>query len=394
MDDDMSVKSFNSVASFNSFLEEDLEDPKAFLDQFWDDDDTQVQYRSKFHHFVRRAFNPWFNWFIMLCILFDIVLTALQTDRQIDINLSHFFSSANNVLLVLYTIEFILKIYAEGFKGYFRSKFNIFDLIILAMSYLQLAISSIVDVSFLRAMRAIRAMRALRTVSFFKPLQIVVSSLVQTIISIINLVALLFLTLYVFGIFGFYLFGLADSQHWGTMGECLLTLHTWVTADGWTEIQGYLDRVDLNSRFFAIIFIIIGHFIFTNLFIGVVIQNLQHCQEQAEAEERVKKTKVVDKKKKKMLQQQQTELSKILQKQKVDSQQDIQRYLSALVGKLRHDDTVPMLHLTCNLTWLQTFMMSLDHQENTMYRLQQLHFELAECLAEIQERRLQSRVYG
>lgn len=43
-----------------------------------------------------------------------------------------------------------------------------------------------------------------------------------------------------------------------------------VKVDGWTEIQKDLDKRPY-SQWFTVIFIFLGHFIFTNLFIGIII---------------------------------------------------------------------------------------------------------------------------
>ncbi len=61
-------------------------------------------------------------------------------------------------------------------------------------------------------------------------------------------------------------------------------------------------------------------------------------------------------------------------------------------GKILHDDIVPMSHLSCNLIWLETFIATLNYQENTVFRLQQLHFDVGFTLAKITERRLQGAV--
>ena len=45
-----------------------------------------------------------------------------------------------------------------------------------------------------------------------------------------------------------------------------------IQADGWTDLQNELLAHGFSgSEFFTIIFLFLGHFIFTNLFIGVVI---------------------------------------------------------------------------------------------------------------------------
>ncbi|TPX70503.1 hypothetical protein CcCBS67573_g06520 [Chytriomyces confervae] len=63
-----------------------------------------------------------------------------------------------------------------------------------------------------------------------------------------------------------------------------------------------------------------------------------------------------------------------------------------MVGTLRHEDVVNVAHIHCNSTWLETYSIKLTHRENTLCRLQQLQFGIANCLAEYVEHRLTSRV--
>lgn len=63
----------------------------------------------------------------------------------------------------------------------------------------------------------------------------------------------------------------------------------------------------------------------------------------------------------------------------------IQTIISQLAGKLRHDDFVPMTHLSCNLDWVESYLTTMTHQQKTMHTIQQLHFNIANMLAEIVE---------
>jgi len=48
--------------------------------------------------------------------------------------------------------------------------------------------------------------------------------------------------------------------------------------EGWTDLQEELDaRNKTGSRVFTVLFIFIGHFIFTNVFIGLVIMNINEA---------------------------------------------------------------------------------------------------------------------
>ncbi len=71
------------------------------------------------------------------------------------------------------------------------------------------------------------------------------------------------------------------------------------------------------------------------------------------------------------------------------SNERLETLLSQLQGTVRHDDVFPTSSLSCNITWIETFLITLNHQENTMYRCQQVHFEIANVLTEWMERRIQ-----
>ena len=48
--------------------------------------------------------------------------------------------------------------------------------------------------------------------------------------------------------------------------------------DGWTDLQPNLDDLGMaSSRIFTTVFILMGYFIFFNMFIGVVIMEIQVC---------------------------------------------------------------------------------------------------------------------
>ena len=56
-----------------------------------------------------------------------------------------------------------------------------------------------------------------------------------------------------------------------TMDMKLNVLFLLIKADGWTDIQRRLAENYPGSQWFTIAFIFLGHFIFTNLFIGIII---------------------------------------------------------------------------------------------------------------------------
>jgi len=194
---------------------------------------------------------------------------------------------------------------------------------------------------------------------------------------------------------GYYFFGYdddADPEQWGTLGKALMSLFTYVTADGWTDLQRRLTDLGFSgSSWYTIIFMFFAHFIFTNLFIGVIIQNIEEATRADRAEQLSTRMENLNQKKAFILQRQQEDIANLLERQQDFEFEDIQDMIKHLAGTLRHDDLVPFRHISGNLSWLDTFLTTLDHQEHTMYRLQQVHFEVANTFAEVLERQLTTR---
>lgn len=73
-----------------------------------------------------------------------------------------------------------------------------------------------------------------------------------------------------------------NQAPWINIGSAMYTCWVYVCCDGWVPFQRTLEdkMVTKNSRFFSVLVIFIGNFIFTNLFIGVIIKNLDEAQEE------------------------------------------------------------------------------------------------------------------
>ena len=78
-----------------------------------------------------------FTGFIMLVILLNALTIGLETNEEWKVNYGNVFKALDEFFLAIYTMEFFLKLYAEP-KGYWKSSYNIFDVTILGISYVQL----------------------------------------------------------------------------------------------------------------------------------------------------------------------------------------------------------------------------------------------------------------
>eukprot|EP00741_Cyanophora_paradoxa_P009677 tig00001590_g9375.t1 len=360
------------------------------------------RYRSFMHRYVHHVVGTsYFNNGIMLVILVNMIVMAIQTDKKVAEGNPVAFSAIDIVSLAVYFTEAALKLYVAP-RGYWKSGYNVFDFIILVLSIFDLVqllapglLASIGNVKFLRVVRGLRALRALRGISFIEPLQVFMLAIVRTMKSAANLLLLLFLLMYVYAIVAFNFFGetskAAGLAAWTTLPDCLLTLFDMVTADNWSSFTVPIEQSgDYTIRFLAVAFIAVGHFVFTNLFIGIVVDNLDQAQEEESRRQTERKRRLRAKKLKLIADKQENEVQRLFAIKQETATQRIDDLVQRTVHAMRHDDIVPMTSLACNPVWMQTLAMTLEHHQASMYRNQGLHFEVARTLGEIVMRRLRA----
>lgn len=95
----------------------------------------------------------------MVIILINSIVVGLETIEHLKQSYPGVFFSLNTTFLVIYTIEFGLKVYAEP-REYWRSSYNIFDFAVLGLSYIQVLLDNLsvldVDEGVLKVLRLLR----------------------------------------------------------------------------------------------------------------------------------------------------------------------------------------------------------------------------------------------
>ncbi|XP_058852550.1 cation channel sperm-associated protein 3-like [Acipenser ruthenus] len=195
--------------------------------------------------------------------------------------------------------------------------------------------------------------------------------------------------MFVFAIMGYYFFGdpeTGDPDNWGDLGSALFTLFSLVTVDGWTDLQSKLDVLGFtSSRIFTIVFILLGYFIFFNMFIGVVIMEIQHSTKCFEKELQTEREITLAQKKQEIIKKQQQEVRQLIQNQTTNDLNKFSELVERFRKTLRHSDYLVTDDLYTSLSFIDIYLTSLDHQDNTLQRLQQLYFETACTLSHILE---------
>jgi voltage-gated sodium channel len=123
-------------------------------------------------------------------------------------------------------------------------------------------------------------LRVARLVSVSPKLRLIVGTMTRSIPSLAHVSLLLGLLLYLYAVIGVNLFGAHDPAHWGGLGRAHLTLFQMLTLEGWVEIQAQvMARLPWAWIYFGS-FVIIAVFVVVNLFIAVVLNNLDEIREE------------------------------------------------------------------------------------------------------------------
>jgi voltage-gated sodium channel len=223
-----------------------------------------------------RWFEPW----MIGLIVFNGVLIGLETSHEIDAAYGRWLHLGNNLILVVFILEAALKLTAVAprFSLYFGNGWNLFDFCIVVLSLVPST------GEFALVARLVRVLRVLRLVSTVPQLRLIVATLVRSIPSMGHVIMLMSIIFYIYAVTGFHLFREHDAEHWGTLGAALLTLFGIVTLEGWVQVMETALEAHAWAWIYFVSFVLIGTFVMLNLFIAVVINNLE-ASKVAELEE-------------------------------------------------------------------------------------------------------------
>ena len=136
--------------------------------------------------------------------------------------------------------EIVIKFIAYN-KDFFKYKWNIFDLVIVAVSILSsfsyftvLRVLRIFrSARILNAIRSMRAIKAFRFIDSLNQLKTIFTALIKSIPGIIWTCLLLMIFFYIYAIVGTNSFGSDFPEYFGSLGRSLLTLFQVMSFDSW-----------------------------------------------------------------------------------------------------------------------------------------------------------------
>ncbi len=230
--------------------------------------------------------NKWYNFilcekaqnFIILLITLNALTLGLATSSYMRENFGTALQVFENIALGIYTVELILKVMALHGR-FFKSGWNLFDLLIVAIAYVP-------AVGPLSVLRSLRVLRVMRLISAVPRLRTIIKSLVMSLPSIGWITFLLFMMFYIFAVMATHLFGTAFPEWFSTLGESYYTLFQVLTLESWSMgiVRPIMEKFPYAWLFF-IPFILLTSFVVLNVFIAVIVGAMSEVRSEEKLQE-------------------------------------------------------------------------------------------------------------
>ncbi|CAF3864360.1 unnamed protein product [Rotaria sp. Silwood1] len=272
--------------------------------------------------------------FIAICIILNTLFMALDQPGQSE-KMTRILTAGNYIFTSIFVAEFILKIIALTPVKFLKNGWNVFDLLIITGSLIELCLA---DINGLSVLRLFRLLRVFKLAKSWQTLNRLLTIIGISIGALGNLTLVLIIIIFMFAVMGMQLFGDKYANKFGknmprwnffdffhafmivfrvlcgewieSMWICLecagwpcipFFLLTFVvgnlvaTFNGWLEIMAdatdakEIDaqpeyEINVYSLIYFVLFIIFGSFLTLNLFVGVVIDNFNEQKRKLRAD--------------------------------------------------------------------------------------------------------------
>jgi len=223
---------------------------------------------------IREA--KWFSNLTTAIIIFYASVLGFKTLGDVESNYDTFLRIVDYFVTIYFLIEIIIKMSAEEkLSNFFKSGWNVFDFTIVLITLIPLDNSSTAAIA-----RLLRIFRILRLLTARPELKKIIDMLIRSVPSIIDIVVLMFIIFYIYAIIGNFLFEEAKSGLWDNLLIAMLTLFRILTFEDWTDVMYEGMEIYSWSWIYFVSFVIIAAFVFFNLFVAVIIGEMEKMNNQ------------------------------------------------------------------------------------------------------------------
>ncbi|XP_068453582.1 voltage-dependent L-type calcium channel subunit alpha-1D isoform X4 [Clinocottus analis] len=235
-----------------------------------------------------------FYWLVIILVFLNTLTIASEHYNQPDW-LTKVQDVANKVLLAMFTMEMLVKMYSLGLQAYFVSLFNRFDCFVVCGGIVE---TILVELAFMSPLgisvfRCVRLLRIFKVTRHWASLSNLVASLLNSMKSIASLLLLLFLFIIIFSLLGMQLFGgkfnfdetVTKRSTFDNFPQALLTVFQILTGEDWNTVMydgimaygGPASSGMVVCIYFIILFIC-GNYILLNVFLAIAVDNLADAE--------------------------------------------------------------------------------------------------------------------
>ena len=220
------------------------------------------------------------NWvwdsFILLCIVANAAILGIDAHLGETNPYHSLIEQWNMYFLFIFTGELVLEFLAQGPRKYFGNGWNVFDVIVVGLSYV--AVSPAIS-----ALRTLRVIRVFRLVSAVPQMRRVVEALFSAMPGILASFAILSVVFYIAAVMGTTMFH--SDPGFSDLGQSMLSLFALSQFDGWGNTITRLQAHNPYAWIFVLGFTLIAAFAVLNLFIGVIVEAVQAAPQEEIKEE-------------------------------------------------------------------------------------------------------------
>lgn len=215
--------------------------------------------------------SPVFQWSIIGVILFNAILLGIMTSTSLTESQHQLLETLDHICLVIFCIEIALKFIVYRL-GFFKSGWNVFDFIVVAIA---LAPGS----GELSVLRSLRALRLMRLATALPAMRRVVAGMFKAIPGAASVAGVLFIMYYVAAVMGTNFFRDTNPEFFGDLGNSLFTLFKMMTLEGWPDIASDVLEHHPKAWIFFVIFIVFTTFTTLNLLFGIIVDAMEQAKE-------------------------------------------------------------------------------------------------------------------
>ncbi|XP_057305572.1 sodium channel protein 1 brain-like isoform X3 [Hydractinia symbiolongicarpus] len=282
--DSLSVKKPSLSSRVSSRLNADTQTqfPEPFADVDKEDLKPSQKLRLKVYNFVM---SPWFELGVTLFILLNTICLALEYDRM-NPKFKQALDISNHTFTGIFIVEMVLKLIAFSPFGYVKSKWNIFDGLVVILSVIDLCIeiATTTDNGDFTIIRSLRLFRVLKLAQSWSTMRLLLSAIGRSLNALGNLTLILGIIVYVFAVVGTHVFGdsykpekFEDNQvpvwNFNNFGHSIMVIFR-VLCGEW--IEPLYDCMQTTGTWAAAFFmpaLIVGNFLVLNLFLALLLNS-------------------------------------------------------------------------------------------------------------------------